>query len=222
MPRSEHNNHLFIVLDVVTDCIEDFNRSDDSMQLTDMLNVMINRYDVTFLCVIHENPNGSSKARGHIGTELMNKSSTVMQVGFEPNSDNSPSNIIKLKFLKCRSTERPEPIHVSFDKEQRQLVLADSEDVNDVFEKRKSVAIESDVIEFLSEGVTDYPISKKELVSDLEKWLDASDKTIMTRLDAIIANEKVIYRDSKPYVLFKDGKVKQNVMFNLKPIEDHE
>jgi hypothetical protein len=220
--RSEHNNHLFIVLDVVTDCIEDFNRSDDSMQLTDMLNVMINRYDVTFLCVIHENPNGSTKARGHIGTELMNKSSTVMQVGFEPNSDNSPSNIIKLKFLKCRSTERPEPIHVLFDKEQRQLVLADSEDVNDVFEKRKSVAIESDVIEFLSEGVTDYPMSKKDLVSDLEKWLDASSKTIMTRLDAIIANEKVIYRDSKPYLLFKDGKVKQNVMFNLKPIDDHD
>jgi hypothetical protein len=219
--RSEHKNHVFIVLDVVTDCIEDFNRSDDSMQLTDMLNVMINRYEVTFLCVIHENPNGN-KARGHIGTELMNKSSTVMQVSFELNSDNSPSNIIKLKFLKCRSTERPEPIHVMFDTEQRQLVLADSQDVNDVFEKRKNVAVESDVIDHLSDSVAQFPITKKELVGDLVQWLSASDKTVEERLNTIIANEKVIYRANKPYTLFKDGKIGKNVLFNLKPIEGDE
>jgi hypothetical protein len=218
--RSEHKNHVFIVLDVVTDCIEDFNRSDDSMQLTDMLNVMINRYDVTFLCVIHENPNGSNKARGHIGTELMNKSSTVMQVSFEPNSDNSPSNIIKLKFLKCRSTERPEPIHVIFDKEQRQLVLAETDEVNEVFEKRKNKAVESDVIDYLSEIA--FPVSKKQLVSDLEKWFDANEKTIYERLMSIIAHEKVIYRDNKPFILFKDDKQGRNVMFNLKPMEENE
>lgn len=220
--RLEHENHIFIVLDVVTDCIEDFNRSDDSMQLTDMLNMMINRYNVTFLCIIHENPNGSNKARGHIGTELMNKASTVMQVGFETNSDNSPSNIIRLKFLKCRSTERPEPIHVLFDKEQRQLILADTDEVNEVFEKRKSKAVESDVIDHLSEMVKEYPISKKQLIGDLELWLDASGKTIEERLNTIMAMEKVIHRDSKPYILFKDGKQGKNVMFNIKPIEDHE
>lgn len=220
--RLEHENHIFIILDVVTDCIEDFNRSDDSMQLTDMLNMMINRYNVTFLCVIHENPNGSNKARGHIGTELMNKSSTVMQVGFETNSDNSPSNILRLKFLKCRSTERPEPIHVLFDKEQRQLVLADTDEVNEVFEKRKSKAVESDVIDHLSEMVKEFPISKKQLIGDLEQWLDASGKTIEERLNTIIATEKVIHRESKPYILFKDGKKGKNVMFNIKPIEDHE
>lgn len=220
--RLEHENHIFIVLDVVTDCIEDFNRSDDSMQLTDMLNMMINRYNVTFLCIIHENPNGSNKARGHIGTELMNKASTVMQVGFETNSDNSPSNIIRLKFLKCRSTERPEPIHVLFDKEQRQLVLADTDEVNEVFEKRKSKAVESDVIDHLSEMVKEYPISKKQLIGDLELWLDASGKTIEERLNTIIATEKLIHRESKPYILFKDGKQGKNVMFNIKPIEEYE
>lgn len=220
--RLEHENHIFIVLDVVTDCIEDFNRSDDSMQLTDMLNMMINRYNVTFLCIIHENPNGSNKARGHIGTELMNKASTVMQVGFETNSDNSPSNIIRLKFLKCRSTERPEPIHVLFDKEQRQLILADTDEVNEVFEKRKSKAVESDVIDHLSEMVKEFPISKKQLIGDLELWLDASGKTIEERLNTIMATEKVIHRDSKAYILFKDGKQGKNVMFNIKPIEDYE
>ena len=63
----------------------------------------------------------------------MNKSSTVMQVGFEKNSDGSDSNIIRLKFLKCRSTERHEPIHVVFDKATKQLVEADSDSVGGLF-----------------------------------------------------------------------------------------
>jgi hypothetical protein len=66
------DKHIFILLDVVTDCVEDFNRTDYSMQLIDMMNEMINEFDVTFLCLIHENPK-TDKARGHLGTELMNK-----------------------------------------------------------------------------------------------------------------------------------------------------
>ena len=168
------------------------------------------------------NPNNSNKARGHIGTELMNKSSTVMQVGFETNSDNSPSNIIRLKYLKCRSTERPQPIHVIFDKEQAQLVLADSAQVNEVFENRKNKAVEIDVIDYLSEMDIKFPISKKDLVGDLEKWFNTCDRTIMERLETIIANKKVIYRNSEQYILFKDQKQGRNIIFNLKPSEDDE
>ena len=58
-----------MVVDVTTDCIRDFNRSDDSLELIDLMNEAINTYDVTFLYLIHENP-GASKARGHLGTEL--------------------------------------------------------------------------------------------------------------------------------------------------------
>ena len=220
--RQEHQNHVFIVLDVVSDCIEDFNRTDDSMQLTDMLNMMINRYNVTFLCVIHENPSSNNKAGGHLGTELMNKASTVMQVGFETNSDNSPSHIIRLKYLKCRSTERPEPLHIIFNKETRQLELADDCAVNEVFENRKSKAPESDVIDHLSDMVESFPISKKQLITDLEKWLDTSSKTIEERLKSIVEGSKVLFREGVPYTLIYDGKQGRNVMLNIKPLENHE
>ena len=219
--RTERDNHLFIILDVVTDCIEDFNNTKESLKLTDMLNMAINKYNLTFLCVIHENPNSNNKARGHIGTELMNKSSTVMQVGFEKNSDGSDSNIIRLKFLKCRSTERHEPIHVVFDKATKQLVEADSNEVKSVFEKRKTKAVLEDVIDYLEQAVT-FPIPKKELLDDLMAWLNTSDKTINERLDTIINEGKVVYKDGKAHLLFKDEKKGRNVMFNIKPIETND
>ena len=46
----------FIVLDVSTDCIEDFNKSDKSMELIDHMNLAINTHNVVFLCLIYENP----------------------------------------------------------------------------------------------------------------------------------------------------------------------
>ena len=218
--RLQHNNHYLIVLDVVSDCVEDFNRTDKSMQLTDMLNIAINSYNVTFICIIHENPSANNKARGHLGTELMNKSSTVMQVGFEKNSDGSDSPIIRLKFLKCRSTERPEPLYVIFDRDEKRLVLADDSEVQNVFENRKSKAPENDVIDHLEQMIS-FPMDKKTLVAELCQWLDASDRTVTDRLEAIIKTEKVIHKDSNPFLLFKDKEGKK-IIFNLKPFESHE
>jgi hypothetical protein len=218
--RIKHNNHFFIVLDVVTDCIEDFNRTDDSMQLTDMLNMAINTFNVTFLCIIHENPSANNKARGHLGTELMNKSSTVMQVGFEKNTDGSETSIIRLKFLKCRSTERPEPIYVVFDKEEKRLVLADDSEVSSVFENRKSKAHESDVVDHLEQMIT-FPIAKSDLVKDLAEWLSSSERTVTDRLESIIANQKVIYKEGKPFTLDKSKEGKK-IIYIIKPIEEHE
>ena len=62
--KKSTENPLFIVLDVSTDCIEDFNKTDKSMELIDLMNMAINEHNVIFLCLIHENPK-SDKARGH-------------------------------------------------------------------------------------------------------------------------------------------------------------
>jgi hypothetical protein len=41
--RQTFSNHLLLVLDVTTDCIRDFNRSDDSLELIDLMNEAILR-----------------------------------------------------------------------------------------------------------------------------------------------------------------------------------
>ena len=126
--KSITNNPLFIVLDVSTDCIEDFNKTDKSMELIDLMNKAINEHNLIFLCLIHENPK-SDKARGHFGTELMNKASTVMQVGFEKDSNQNDTDIIRVKYLKCRSTAKNTPFYIKYSPEEKGLVLADANEI---------------------------------------------------------------------------------------------
>ena len=71
---------LFVVLDVATDCIFNFNNIQETYMLLDFLGNLCESNNATFLLVIHENP-GSDKARGHTGTEALNKASTVFSIG---------------------------------------------------------------------------------------------------------------------------------------------
>ena len=47
----------------------------------------LRRYNIHIVVVLHENP-GSDKARGHIGTELMNKAETVIALQVDKYDEN--------------------------------------------------------------------------------------------------------------------------------------
>jgi hypothetical protein len=179
----------FIVLDVSTDCIEDFNKADKSMELIDHMNLAINQHNVVFLCLIHENP-GSEKARGHFGTELINKSSTVIRVDFEKDN-NGPSDIIQVRYLKCRSTAKHEPFYIRYCNEEKGLVLADKDNVDEIKARRQVTAKLSEIIEYLSTNLMpDTQMSKDELIESLEKYIGGSARTIESRLSEIV-NRKI-------------------------------
>jgi hypothetical protein len=100
--RAGFAGHLLVILDVLSDCVADYNDVAASLGLMDLLNVAVNEQDVTFLCVIHENPGGASnKARGHLGTEAGNKASTALQVGFVKEGG-KPTLLLQLLYLKRR------------------------------------------------------------------------------------------------------------------------
>jgi hypothetical protein len=191
--RQNTNNPLFIVLDVSTDCIEDFNKTDKSMELIDLMNIAINEYNVIFLCIIHENPK-SDKARGHFGTELMNKASTVMQVGYEKDSNQNDTDIIRVKYLKCRSTARHTPFYIKYSNDEKGLVLADIGDVSSIINNRKHKAPNEDIIEFiemyLGDGST---LTRGELLDKLCKDFKASQRTIESRIAEIMSSDIEIY-----------------------------
>jgi len=185
------NDHLFIVLDVITDCLKDFNRSEDSMKLIDLMNKTINQYDVTFLCIIHENPGSADKARGHLGTEIMNKSTTVIQINFEQAKNGDLSDLIRVKFLKCRNTKRPEVFHLEFDEELKQLVEAPSDRINEIIEKRVQSASFPEMLNKLKIHLSK-PTPLNELVELLKIDFDCGEKTIRNRLKVIIDTKKII------------------------------
>lgn len=119
------------------------------MKLIDMMNQSINRYDVTFLCLIHENPGNTDKARGHLGTEILNKASTVMQIGFEKDAQNHNTDLIKVAYLKCRSSKKHEPFHVQYSDTEKGLILADFNTIQAAIDNRAQKAALDEIIELL-------------------------------------------------------------------------
>lgn len=184
--KKSTNSPLFIVLDVSTDCIEDFNKTDKSMELIDLMNMAINDHNVIFLCLIHENPK-SDKARGHFGTELMNKASTVMQVGFEKDANQNDTDIIRVKYLKCRSTARHTPFYIKYSNEAKGLVMADASEVSGVINNRKHKASNEDMTEFIEMYLgDDTTLTRAELLDKLCKDFNASQRTIESRISEIM------------------------------------
>ncbi len=210
---------LFIVLDVSTDCIEDFNKVDKSLELIDLMNEMINENNVTFLCLIHENPS-SSKARGHFGTELMNKASTVMTVGFEKDASQNDTEILRVKYLKCRSTARHTPFYIKYSAEEKGLVLADANEVSGVFNSRKHKASIEDMIGFIEMYLGDSSeLSRTDLLARLCADFKSSIRTVETRISEMIDSEMEIFNDvGEACKLFKEIREKV-VYYKLIPIK---
>lgn len=213
------NNHLFIVLDVSTDCIEDFNKTDKSMELIDLMNMAINDHNVIFLCLIHENPK-SDKARGHFGTELMNKASTVMQVRFEKDASQNDTEIIQVKYLKCRSTARHTPFHIKYSNEAKGLVLADASEVSGVKNKRKHKASNEDMIEFIEMYLGGGSnLARAELLEKLSKDFDASKRTIETRISEIMNSDIEIFNEKGQVCKLSKESKEKIVYYKLIPNE---
>lgn len=198
--------HLFVVLDVITDCITNFNDPRESMKLIDLMNVMINEHNVTFLCVIHENPNSQDKARGHLGTELINKSSTVLQIGFE----DKELDLIKVTFKKCRRTKTLNPFYLQYSQEENRLVIADQELVSMASNNRQQKGKVKDVIQELKILlIPNEPISKSDLFPKLLAKIKCSKRTLEDRLKQLLDSATpILSLNDRTYTLdkFTEGK----------------
>jgi hypothetical protein len=76
----EENEHVKIVLiDGVRDLMFDINSSEEATTTVSALLRVASEKNVAIICVLHENKKDNN-ARGHIGTELMNKSSAIVRV----------------------------------------------------------------------------------------------------------------------------------------------
>lgn len=183
LKQNEHPNyHFIIILDVVTDCIENFNDPRESMKLVDLMNELINEKNVTFICIIHENP-GGEKARGHLGTEIINKASQVMQISF----DGDNKELIIIKFLHSRNTKPLDPLFIAYDEESKGLVTADINLINKSHLSKQKVAPEHQVKAWIEKYATNMELlSKKELLEGLVNHFDCSERNIEDRIKDLV------------------------------------
>lgn len=191
---------LLIVLDVISDCVRSFNNDSDSNEFYDYLNRLCETYGTAFLMVLHENP-GTEKARGHLGTEGLNKVNTQLQIGYEKSEGGEDSDIIKLKFLKTRNAKRPETQYLQF--KDHGLIEADPAKVKEVLAaKAKAGALEmaAEALERFFIGKT--TITHQELINELMKELEVSERTARYRVqDLIKTGYRIMNEAGKPCCL---------------------
>jgi hypothetical protein len=194
--RHKYSNHLIIIIDVLTDCIKNFNDEKESLKFIDILNELINHFDITIIGVIHENPSKTdSKARGHIGTEITNKATTVFSVGY-PSDKN---NILEITFKKCRSSERYQPIYCKYEPNLKKLVEAENLEVQAMKQTKAQIEdVSLSLINILDTGAKE----RKEVISLLCPEFDCSERTITQRLSEIY---QLNFLEKYGYVLVYDA-----------------
>ncbi|MGB1241670.1 MAG: hypothetical protein ACPG49_04060 [Chitinophagales bacterium] len=217
------DKHLLIILDVVSDCISNFNSISESYTFIDMLNVMINQHDITFICIIHENPgHQSEKARGHLGTELMNKASCQIQIGYELDAHNKPTELIKVRPLKVRMGKAPQPFYLEYCDEFQGLVEAAEDSIKIAKNSKKHKANIEDVKDYLNEVLNpkeEVPLA--ELSNKLKAHFGCSHNTIKDRLKGLVVSKDIVcYRDTLPYFLTEVRKGRQKIYSLNLLIED--
>ncbi|TAE23096.1 MAG: hypothetical protein EAZ92_14990 [Candidatus Kapaibacterium sp.] len=188
------DKHLFVVLDVVTDCCTNFNDVRESMPLVDEINTNINQFDITFLCVIHQNPSAmDDKSRGHLGTELENKASTVLTLAMEKGSQ-----LLEVSCKKQRSTAPFQTLYARYSEQEHGLILASQTEVLD-FKRQGTVNIQWNEVFARDSGV-----QSEELVNRLCAMYGFS-KTQARRYMSNATKEQIIAKSSTakraPYVL---------------------
>ena len=189
---------LIVILDVITDCIENFNDPKESLKLIDLINEQANQKDVTFLCVIHENPSSSEKARGHLGTEIINKASQVIQIGFDSDS----KELILLKFLHSRNTKSIDPLYLKYDEDSKGLVEANPNEIKlNHLSKQEKAPLNQVEAWFKRHLIGE--MSKKDAYERLMNHFDCKDKTIDDRINSLIENDFLEKSKNQNSVYFK-------------------
>lgn len=213
--RALIDSHLLVILDVVTDCVKDFNRPEYSLELIDLMNKMINKSKCSFICVIHENP-GSEKARGHLGTEIMNKASTVLQVGFMK-QDNKLTDIIEIKYLKCRSTKRPDSLFARYENEIKTIALIPDDELAVYRQLSAKVSATDETVSVLEECFAEsQTIPYHELIQHIESTLFIKKDAARKRLEDVCRKECPIFIQHLTYKLVKK-KTENGTAYTLIP-----
>ena len=210
LSRRKKKGPMVVVLDVITDFVNDFNDNKESGPMIDLMNVYENNFNTTFLPIIHENPN-SEKARGHLGTELANKASSVLQVSFE----NGSREIVRISSKKNRNAKDFYSFYAQYNEEVQGLKEIDH---NPSFSYKPSVkAPLKDVYEWIVDNVEE-SIERKELIDSLKEEFNCSGRTIIDRLTELLNNKDDIPETwPQGYTLEKEPAGNKIVFKLLKP-----
>jgi hypothetical protein len=102
-------NTGFVVIDGIKDLVSSINDEEQATMITSKLLKWTEERNIHIVVVLHQNK-GDNNARGHLGTECVNKAETVLSV--TKSTDNREISIVEAEY--CRDKE-PEPFAFEID-----------------------------------------------------------------------------------------------------------
>jgi DNA-binding transcriptional MerR regulator len=92
----------FVVIDGIRDLVTSINDEEQATQIASYLLKWTEEKNIHIVTVLHQNK-GDLNARGHLGTELVNKAETVLSVSLDQN--NKSISIVEAEFCRQREPE---------------------------------------------------------------------------------------------------------------------
>jgi hypothetical protein len=188
------------------------------MKLIDFVNECINSYNISFIVLIHENPGfQTEKARGHLGTEFMNKA--TIQISIKEDAVIKDTKYYKVSYLKCRNSKLYMPYYVRFDEFNKALVEVTETELSELRNARNRRADMEEIAEYIG-NVWEENITQVVLKELIIKEFDLKDRTVRDRLKDIEHKQIPIQgSDGQPYKLVKINK--KPVTYGLQKIDSN-
>lgn len=102
----------FVVIDGIRDIVTSINDESEATKIAGKLLKWSEERQIHIVTVLHQNK-GDSNARGHVGSELVNKAETVLSVAKSP--ENKDISVVEAEY--CRGKE-PEPFAFEIDESE--------------------------------------------------------------------------------------------------------
>lgn len=191
VPEDFPDHHVVFLIDTISDFVRNYNDLEASGDLVQLLKTTTNKHDCTIITVIHEvySAGAGSKAKGHLGSELERAISTQLRISRH-------YSFFKVEDLKNRNGKRLDRFFIDYCDETEGLKLVD-----EIYEKkvngRPSSVGDEDLMIALKLLCYEKPMPKAELVTELSKQFDCSDKTVtnaLKKLDNAISYEGLQYK----------------------------
>lgn len=166
-----------LILDGVRDICTDFNDTAESSGLVLDLRRLAVEVGCAIVMVLHENPTGDSKMRGHLGTELQNKASEVYRVKLKSDAEG--------RYMAAETAaSRNQPAgRWNFRIEDGAPVEAEIVDLNPEESKRAERDRAIELAFYHRDG-----IGHNDLVKNVAKYLGCGASTAKTRIKEAVAD----------------------------------
>jgi hypothetical protein len=122
-----------VVIDGIRDLLTSINDEDQATFLTSQLMKWSEELHIHIICVLHQNK-GDSNARGHLGTELVNKAETVLSVAVD--GDNKDVSIVEATQTRDK---QPDPFAFEIDETGLPRIVEDWEVKSEKYNTQKGI-----------------------------------------------------------------------------------